>query len=320
MAAPPQDLLDRFRINALVVSPAGARPKPDATTAPLPIESDGAARLDPARLIVRPERPPAPAPRRRAPFGVLGSLAVHLSPLLLLLNWNGAPAEIAVPIPVQLVLEEPPPAPPPPVATPEREPPRRRLASKDMGAPEAKPNPVAAETTETPTDEPQAETQMAAVLPAPKPAPPPRLVSALPAPVPPPEPPMVSQEPNAEPPAKQSAKRVAARPAPKPRRPAQALGPDADQDEYLAYCEMLIQRYHGMLPLSFLAGRRGKTTLTIMVLGDGTIARVAITRSSGYPDIDSRIQQMVVAVRQFPPVPPRFERPVTTLRLDRSFP
>ena len=72
---------------------------------------------------------------------MLVSLAVHLSPLLLLLSWASAPAEVVTPIPIELVLEQPP---PPPEPKPEQKaekppppPPLGRLASADMGEPVA---------------------------------------------------------------------------------------------------------------------------------------------------------------------------------------
>ena len=39
------------------------------------------------------------------PFGVAGSLALHLLPLLALVSWASAPPDIPEAIPVQLVLE-----------------------------------------------------------------------------------------------------------------------------------------------------------------------------------------------------------------------
>jgi TonB family protein len=45
--------------------------------------------------------------------------------------------------------------------------------------------------------------------------------------------------------------------------------------------------------------------LTIRILGDGTINSVKLAQSSGYTDIDQRIQRMVFAVGQYPPLPPR---------------
>src|SRR5438034_4176934 len=73
--------------------------------------------------------------------GPVGSLVLHLAPLLLLIDWPmSPPAEIA-PIPVQLVFEPPPkatPAPPQPQPKPPPPPPRGRLASEDLGDPAAK--------------------------------------------------------------------------------------------------------------------------------------------------------------------------------------
>jgi len=75
-----------------------------------------------------------------------------------------------------------------------------------------------------------------------------------------------------------------------------------------------------MLPLSMVGPRRGITTLTIRVLDDGTVARIAIAQSSGYPDIDERIERMVAAVGRFPPLPQWFQGPRMELRLRLQFP
>jgi len=104
----------------------------------------GAPRLvstDPPRLEP-PERSAPVEDRERVRWlGPIGSLIVHLLPLLLLLEWpTAAPPEIT-PIAVQLVIEppspEPPlkPVPPPPQFKP---PPPGRIASEDMGDTEAK--------------------------------------------------------------------------------------------------------------------------------------------------------------------------------------
>ena len=44
-------------------------------------------------------------------------------------------------------------------------------------------------------------------------------------------------------------------------------------------------------------------TLQYLVLGDGTIARVSVAQSSGYPDIDRQVERMIAAVGRFPPLP-----------------
>src|SRR5207237_1436935 len=73
-----------------------------------------------------------PASRQRSsPIGLIGSLSLHLLPLLVLLDWSIAPAELVQPIPVQLVIEAAPP-PAPSVEEPKRPPPGR-LASREMG-------------------------------------------------------------------------------------------------------------------------------------------------------------------------------------------
>ena len=77
--------------------------------------------------------------------GPVGSLVLHLLPLLLLINWQMSPPADIEPIAVQLVMEPPPPpapevkpAPPQPQPKPTPPPPRGRLASEDLGEPEAK--------------------------------------------------------------------------------------------------------------------------------------------------------------------------------------
>jgi hypothetical protein len=77
--------------------------------------------------------------------GPVGSLLLHLLPLLLLIDWQFSPPAETAPVTVQLVMEPPPPpAPevktPPPVPQPKPTPPppRGRVASEDLGEPEAK--------------------------------------------------------------------------------------------------------------------------------------------------------------------------------------
>lgn len=266
--------------------------------------------------------PPAAAERRMPRVGLLASLLVHLSPLLLLLSWSAAPAETAAPIPIQLVIEEPPPAPPLTETTP---PSPGRLASVDMSeraAPEQK-----ADNPETAADkaelrqaaeprhaaEPHASEQRhAAAPPQRNPVPPPELATGLAKPAPAPDPALAGLRADLvelarPPPQRSAAARLPSASQPAGRAP-RIPGPDATRDEYLAYCHSLIQRNHGMLSSPFLAGRSGQALIHILVLGDGTIARVSIVQSTGYPDIDARLAQMVAAVRRFPPPPARVER------------
>lgn len=265
-----------------------------AITPPLAgMETTG--RLDPARVAAGSEGAP-PAARQWMPFGMSGSLALHLVPVLVLLNWSSAPAKIAMPIPVQLVLEEPPPPPPPPA--PEKKPPPGPLASIDMGEPAAQPP----EPPEPPG--PMGETQIAAITP-----PPPAAVAPEPKPMP-----------RAEPPRQKAvAMRLPPNPNPSPHE-TRVPGPAATRSEYLAYCESLIRRHFDMLPVSFLGGRRGATALSLLVRDDGTIVRIAVARSSGYLDIDARIEQMVAAVHRFPPLPQWYQASSMKLIYNHVFP
>ena len=123
--------------------------------------------------------------------GPVGSLILHLLPLLLLIDWPMSPPAETAPIPVQLVFEPPPkaaPAPPVPQPKPAPPPPRGRLASEDLGEPEAKQvdkpkgDPPAAEKPAK-TETPPAETK-----PPEKPLPPAKPDAPKPDPVPKPAP------------------------------------------------------------------------------------------------------------------------------------
>jgi len=263
--------------------------------APLPVEF---AQLDPERSKEAPDEP-SPAPRQRASaISLLGSLGVHLPTLLVLILWSTAPAEIPGAIPVQLVVEESPAAPDEaqaertvPESTTER--PKVESAAVVLAAgPPAPPQP-----------------QVAEVMPPPKPSQSPQPTpTALPKPAPStPAPPT----PAAKPPP----------PAPNPAPPeARVPGSDATRGDYLDYLVTLTRGHFDMLPLAFLAGRHGKTTLSVLVFEDGTISRIAVKQSSGYPDIDAKIEQMVAAVGRFPPVPDSFKRPSVELDFNMIFP
>ncbi len=116
---------------------------------------------------------------------------------------------------------------------------------------------------------------------------------------------------------------VAARLPPNPYPALRAMhvpGPAATRDEYLAYCMTLVNRYRGILPLSLVGGRHGETVLSITVLDDGTIAHIAVKHSSGYRDIDARVEQMVAAVRRFPPLPQWIQASRVMLDFTMPFP
>src|SRR5258708_857811 len=95
-----------------------------------------APRLDLTRVGLGPKPRPA---KRRFPYGPIGSFLVHLLPFLLLVEWPSTPPEIEMPIPIQLVIEQPPPqpAPQPAETKPPAKPPPGRRASDDFGDPDA---------------------------------------------------------------------------------------------------------------------------------------------------------------------------------------
>ena len=248
--------------------------------------------------------------------GPVGSLLLHLLPLLLLINWQmSTPAEIE-PVTVQLVMEPPPPPPevkpipPQPQPKPAPPPPSGRLASEDLGEPEAKETdrpkgdapsaPDSATKNDTPTTEtkpPEKPEQTAMAVPPP--LPPAKPETPKPEPIPKPQP-----KPS---PAAHQAPRHVEEPVNLAPRRARFPGPAATRDEYLAYMHSLIRQHYGLLSSNEIGGRRGMVVVEFVVLDDGKIALVKIRRSSGYPDIDNRVAEMVSAVGHFPPLPQWFQ-------------
>jgi len=305
------------------------RREPTLTGSPRLVSPDP-LRLDP------PERPAPVAGRARARWpGPLGSLVLHLLPLLLLLEWPfEAPPDIA-PIPVQLVLEPPPPpeqvlkpVPPPPAFKP---PPPGRIASEDLGDTEAKKpsrepkNPTAAKDVPPPEVRPsEASPQAAEDVPPPpeKTEPPPEAPQQTAAIVPPP-PPEKPPPPKPQPKPAQTTRPVLhwqGEPTHSETRRAKYPGPAATRDEYLAYVHSLIRQHYNLLPLAMVGGRRGEAQIEFVVLDDGTIAMIRVRRSSGWPDIDERVEQMILAVHHVPPLPQWFQGPSMALLLNLPFP
>jgi TonB family protein len=343
--------------------PGGSRPSgtvnpPDQRVHTAGIEAATGPFLDLDRaLALEGPQPSAPAVSRRRglPLSLLLSLALHLSPLLLLLPWRAAHVEVPPPIPVQLVIEQPPP--PPPVARVETvtKPPQGRLASEEVGEKVEKPNePAVAPPPDTPSDpdpdqqadvqaEPESKQAASPIQPQPEPEEPSHQAKARPEPelrqaanfvLPLHEPTLLDREalalpaPDVEPlperpvapvSSRQAAPGPTARPRP-PQHAAAVIGPPAARDEYLARLVTLVRPYLRLLSPEIVNGRRGTTSLAIRVLGDGTIARIGVSQSSGYPDIDTRVMQIVAAVGRFPPLPPWIDQPSWDINFHLRFP
>jgi len=316
--------------------PDDGRREPLAAAALRLFDSAEVLRLDPTRTDLGPD---PPSPRRSIWRGLLGSLLVHLLPLLVLISWPGTPLDIPAPIPIQLVVEQPPPPPPaPPPATqpaPPAKPPPMARASDDFGNPDAKkngpppnpgePQPSAAESqpaaaATAPPSEPAAAKDAATKPPEPQPTE--TQVSAVPPPAPP-KPPPPKHEAVVHLPKPEGLMLPLPLSPETPREAAHAArlpGPDATRDEYLAYALTLTMRHVDLLPLSLLGARHGDTTVAFRVLADGTIGTVRVVHGSGYADIDDRIAQMVVAVGRFPPLPQWITTPSMEFAFHLHFP
>ena len=304
------------------------RREPTLTGAPRLLSPDP-LRLDP------PERLAPVTDRERARWlGPIGSVVLHLLPLLLLIEWPLTPPPDIAPIPVQLVLEPPPPekvlkpVPPPP---PFKPPPPGRIASDDLGDTEAKEasreprNPPAA-TDVTPEVKPsETPSQTADAVPPPPPEktePSPETPQPTAAIVPPP-PPEKPPPPKPQPKPTQTARTAVhweEEPAHTATRRAKYPGPAATRDEYLAYVHSLIRQHYDMLPLAMVGSRHGEAQIEFVVLDDGTISMIRVRQSSGWQDIDARIELMIAAVRHVPPLPQWFQGPSMALVLNLPFP
>ena len=303
------------------------RREPTLTGAPRLVSSDP-SRLGPAERFT-----PVTDRERQGWLGPLGSLVLHLLPLLLLIEWPMVAPPAVEPIPVQLVLEPPPPEKVlKPVPSPQfKPPPPGRIASEDLGDTEAKEashdpkNPPPVKDVPPPEVKPNEPLPQAAedVPPPPeKTEPPPEAPQQTAAIVPPP-PPEKPPPPKPQPKPAQTTRplpRGGEEPAHTEARPAKYPGPAATRDEYLAYVHSLIRRHYNLLPLALIGGRRGEAQIEFVVLDDGTIAMIRVHHSSGWPDIDERVEQMILAVHHVPPLPQWFQGPSMALILNLPFP
>lgn len=271
-----------------------------------------------------------------SPGGLILSLLLHSLPLLALISWRAIPVETPAPIPIELAIEQSPPVPtkpePPPTPAP------IRAASDDfaeVAAPKVEPGVDDAPPT-PPEPPPPIETQAAAAAPPPPPPEPEPAPAEEQGPLPAAEtktaavmPPLPARpsphRPQPTPP--MSLPLASAWPLPLRQSPphqtqrfATLTGPAAIRDEYCVRALNLTLRHLDLLPLSYLGGRRGMTVLTIRILGDGTINSVKLVKSSGYNDIDQRIQGMIFAVGQYPPLPPRLPGTSTDFTFVMVFP
>jgi protein TonB len=325
--------IDEARIEPLVAPAPGAIPPrlslleaaPDDRREPVlgrpPPSSEPGAPADRER--------PAGSAQRRRPLGPIGSLILHLLPLLLLVNWPRHPPAEVTPIPVQLVFQPPPPPLPKPASRPkpkpETRPPPGRIASENTGDTQVKGRDEAKSEAPTPKKEPA--TTMESPLEAPQQTaflpPPPLLPDPPRIEVPkPPEPRAVAPP---RPPQKPSlSQRQPVRPVPerarRSPRSARYPGPAATRDEYLAYLAFLARQHIGLLSQAVVGARRGETIINVLVLDDGTVAMLSVGLSSGYPDIDQRIEQMIRAVGRFPPLPQWYQEPSMRLEFRLQFP
>lgn len=292
----PDDLLQEFTVDPTPIWPAEDGRLEPIFLAPPQIEVEEFAQLDPARSTGELGEP-HPAPRWRAsPISLLGSFGVHLLTLIVLITGNSAPAEVSGGIPMHLVIEEAP-------SVPDEVPPDRSASETTDAAPRLVEG--GAMNAAAPPPEPPPMTIAVAV-------PPPITVIA---PVPP-------SKPSPPPPVPTPTVTAALEPAANqpPAAPASVPGVGSARGDYLDYLVTLTRGHFDILPLAFLAGRHGRTTLSVLVLDDGTIGGITVKHSSGYPDIDSKIEQMVAAVGRFPPPPDTYQRPAVALDFNLTFP
>jgi TonB family protein len=324
-------LLDRIDTIDIAIDGKGpigdVLPEPRLATTPFVVEFDEPARLDPKRTALAWLVPRPPRAKMLMRWS-LGALALHLLLVAIILGWPVTADEVPV-IPVQLVIVEPPPEPTQaPAPAPEQPPPQGRVASDDFGDVTPKdpgtstnPTPPAASDQEPTAAPTEAQPVATETPPPPAPAPTETQTAALPPPppVPPPKPtpPQVTHPPK---PSNVSLQPQHDQPSHEAPRAAHFAGPTATRDEYLAYLVTLTRQHIDQLPMSVVGKRHGETIVNVVVLNDGTIEHISVAHSSGYADIDERIQRMVAAVGKFPPVPQWFQGRSMELQLTLEFP
>jgi outer membrane biosynthesis protein TonB len=290
------------RTPALVWGPSMSDPEPSARREPV--------------LGTTPMMPDREGPRRHAEeswrerlSGPAGSFGLHLAVLLaVLLGWRTPPPAEHPPIPVEVVFQ-PPPKPKPPPKRAQKRPPlphvqKGPIASADFGDTEKK---------DLGTTNSSGLTPGGALLPLDRPKPslptPPdkaaEQTAFVPRPPEKPRPPQIRRSPH---------------PGRTTIRLAKYPGPAATKSEYLAYLVALTRQHLNLLPLSLVGQRRGETVIGVLVLDDGTIAMLKVVKSSGYPDIDERVERMIAADHRFPPLPQWFQGPSMQLEFRLRFP
>lgn len=315
LPSPPDDRDDPALAEDETSLPDDLRYEPALAAAPYLVEFEEIDRLDPGRAEIPPDAPPSRPPTWLI-VGLVCSLLVHVVTIGVFLLPGFAPEDVPRPIPIQLVLETAPPPPPVPAEMQNPPPePHGRLASADIGDANAKSGQAAdsdvKETTAPPT-----------------PAPTPDLVPPPPPKKPtPPKEQLALADPRIPPPILDSRPRFSVPPAAHPSvqthiaaHPGKIPGPAATRDEYLAYLVSMTKQHFDLLPLSYIGGRTGETSLAVLVLADGTIARISIAEGSGNSDIDNRIEQMVAACRKFPPLPQWYQGPSMELIFKLHYP
>jgi len=285
------------------------RPEPVLAAAPFFVEFDEPDLLDPERMGLIWELQPA-SPRTIEMRSPLASFAFHVLPLLGLIIWPLMMIEPPLPIPVQLVFEQPP---PPPSAQPQQQPkppqmevpPRGPLSSVDQGAINQAADLGRSSDPLTPPSAGQAQPATAIVPPVPQPKP-----------TPPKE-----DQPAVHPP-KPSGAQVAHHDDTPHEAPhsARYAGSAASRDDYLAYLVTLTRQHIDLLPMSVVGDRRGETVISVVVYDDGRLGPIGVMHGSGYPDIDERIEKMVAAVGHFPPLPQWYQGNAVQLELTFKFP
>ena len=295
---------DRFATAALLLDdkPAVAAddPEPVLAAAPFFIEFDEPARLDPERIGLTWELPPAsrPAMRWRSP---LTSLAAHLLPLLLIVGW--ASRQPTSPRRSRSSWYS--------SSRHRRRPRRIRRRSRNIHRGRSPRKIWATPSRRTPAPRrrkhPRARRDAnrrgdPAPIPPPKPQPPKETSPiSLPKPA------------GIQAPPRETTPQLAP-------RAAHYAGPSASRDDYLAYLVTLTRQHLNLLPRALVGSRSGETVISVVVMANGAIGPVSVARSSRYPDIDQRIAEMVKAVGKFPPLPQWYQGSSVQLELTMRFP
>jgi len=99
---------------------------------------------------------------------------------------------------------------------------------------------------------------------------------------------------------------------------AKVPGPDATEDEYIKYLDMLMNEHAYAVPGLTQPGNPGFMLLEVLIRKNGVIVWATIRQSSGNPSLDARVIAAIEGIGRFAPVPNYIQR--DTIQVTKGLP